>query len=633
MNENSNTPLSVKDRIKELNEQNNKTTNGKMNFKDLRRKSSGSLHFKSNIANTNNKLSIKNMADLFEKTPDKDRKNNINKEKRKSVMSDNILNTLKFFEDNIKKNNDYKEEEMKRQKLYEQNRINMRERMRKLKEFILENKKKAKSNEEFFEQNKKFLEEEYKVKSYDELQNLINDYNKENPEEVERDQREKYKKHLVIDHSPTNNLYMIPEAKIYDNSKMKIDSGIINNYIKNTNNNFTKLEMCNKTNEFNFIPDTKEYINNKTKLYEKKNFNNEEILGTKKIKYNNESELVETSNVACITYEKVKHNSIVSLENYLQKGIEVEELRNRKIKKILGKLSEEDKSNYNKVEYIFTEIKNKNKDENQFVINNSFCLDCNSCFKKEEEGAHTDHYILQVENLSNNGVDIDDELNINDIDYNANLNKLYETLKKDQIKILKYGNNKFINFYGKILFSLYEIIINNNSIEDLIASILTIYDNFKKEIEPDNQCQYLKDYFLFYMKKIIKLAYYKEKKIEKILADLEEEEEDMDIQIEVKEKEQNNDINNNEQISKLGSYSSGNLSGIISPKISGNIDIKSNIDKYSEEDKKKYFLKLGLSMKFKYGKNCSISDLYTKAKEQNINPKDYEDFLMKELSD
>ena len=38
-------------------------------------------------------------------------------------------------------------------------------------------------------------------------------------------------------------------------------------------------------------------------------------------------------------------------------------------------------------------------------------------------------------------------------------------------------------------------------------------------------------------------------------------------------------------------------------------------------------------MKFKYGKNCSISDLYTKAKEQNINPKDYEDFLMKELGD
>ena len=579
-----------------------------------------------------NKLNIKNKADIFEKPSDKDQNNNLNKDKRKSVIqNENFFNALKIFEESVKKNKDYKDEETRRQKLYEQNRINMRERMRKLKEFILENKKKAKSNKEFFEQNKKFFEEEYKVKSYDELQNLINDYNKENPEEVEREQREKYKKYLVVDHSPTNNLSMIPEAKIYDNSKMKIDSGIINNYIKNSNNRFTKLENCIKTNEYNFIPDTKEYISNKTKTYEINNLNNDEILGVKKIKYNNESELVEASNVVSITYEKVKHNSIVSSENYSQNGIEVEELRNRKIKNFLKKLSDEDKINYNKVETIIQDIKNRNKDENQFVTNNSFCLDCNSCFMKGEEGTHTNHFILQVENLSNNGFDIDDELNINDIDYNANLNKLYETLKKDQIKILKYGNNKFINFYGKILFSLYEIIINNNSIEDLNASIINIYDNYKKEIESNNQCQYLKEYFLFYVKKIIKLTYFKEKKIEKILADLEGE--DLEIQIEVIEKDQNNGINDNEQMSKLASFSSGNLSGIISPKISGNIDIKSNLDKYNEEDKKKYFLKLGLSMKFKYGKNCSISDLYTKAKEQNINPKDYEDFLMKELGD
>ena len=579
-----------------------------------------------------NKLNIKNKADIFEKPSDKDQNNNLNKDKRKSVIqNENFFNALKIFEESVKKNKDYKDEETRRQKLYEQNRINMRERMRKLKEFILENKNKAKSNKEFFEQNKKFFEEEYKVKNYDELQNLINDYNKENPEEVEREQREKYKKYLVVDHSPTNNLSMIPEAKIYDNSKMKIDSGIINNYIKNSNNRFTKLENCIKTNEYNFIPDTKEYISNKTKTYEINNLNNDEILGVKKIKYNNESELVEASNVVSITYEKVKHNSIVSSENYSQNGIEVEELRNRKIKNFLKKLSDEDKINYNKVETIIQDIKNRNKDENQFVTNNSFCLDCNSCFMKGEEGTHTNHFILQVENLSNNGFDIDDELNINDIDYNANLNKLYETLKKDQIKILKYGNNKFINFYGKILFSLYEIIINNNSIEDLNASIINIYDNYKKEIESNNQCQYLKEYFLFYVKKIIKLTYFKEKKIEKILADLEGE--DLEIQIEVIEKDQNNGINDNEQMSKLASFSSGNLSGIISPKISGNIDIKSNLDKYSEEDKKKYFLKLGLSMKFKYGKNCSISDLYTKAKEQNINPKDYEDFLMKELGD
>jgi hypothetical protein len=48
MNNNSNTPISVKDRIKELNEQNNKTDDFKMDFKDFRRKSSISLHISSN---------------------------------------------------------------------------------------------------------------------------------------------------------------------------------------------------------------------------------------------------------------------------------------------------------------------------------------------------------------------------------------------------------------------------------------------------------------------------------------------------------------------------------------------------------------------------------------------------------
>ena len=47
MNTNSNTPISVKDRIKELNEQNNKTDDFKMDFKDFRRKSSISLRVSS----------------------------------------------------------------------------------------------------------------------------------------------------------------------------------------------------------------------------------------------------------------------------------------------------------------------------------------------------------------------------------------------------------------------------------------------------------------------------------------------------------------------------------------------------------------------------------------------------------
>ena len=47
MSSNTNTPISVKDRIKELNEKNNKTEDFKIDFKDFRRKSSISLHISS----------------------------------------------------------------------------------------------------------------------------------------------------------------------------------------------------------------------------------------------------------------------------------------------------------------------------------------------------------------------------------------------------------------------------------------------------------------------------------------------------------------------------------------------------------------------------------------------------------
>ena len=52
---------------------------------------------------------------------------------------ENILNKVDIFEDSIERNLRIKEEEERRQKLYEQNRANMRERMRRLKKFIREN--------------------------------------------------------------------------------------------------------------------------------------------------------------------------------------------------------------------------------------------------------------------------------------------------------------------------------------------------------------------------------------------------------------------------------------------------------------------------------------------------------------
>jgi hypothetical protein len=60
--------------------------------------------------------------------------------------------------------------------------------------------------------------------------------------------------------------------------------------------------------------------------------------------------------------------------------------------------------------------------------------------------------------------------------------------------------------------------------------------------------------------------------------------------------------------------------------------LKDNKKQLAQEGNKKYFLRLGLDLKFKYGKNESINELYNKALENMIEPQSYEKFILKELN-
>ena len=514
-----------------------------------------------------------------------------------------------------------KEEEKKRQQLYEQNRANMRERMRKIKEF-LKKKEESKSNEEFFEENKKYFEQ-YQVNNYSELENLINKFDKENPEELEKEEREKFKKNLSIEHIKNNELNFIPEKKKFNNLKIELNSENNIIHITKTDNTFENLQKCEKEKEYNYIPDLKEYIDNKIKIYEIKSLDKEEFQNLKKIKYNNETELIESSNINNISYEKILKNKICQEDNYTENGLTTEELRKRKIKKMIDNMSEEDRNNYEKVEQIFNDI--KDKDKYNSILDKYFCINCNICFKEEQSENHIGHIIIQVENCNK---DIDNDLN--NLYYNDCLNKLYEILKKDQKKILKKGKNKVIIYYGKIIFSLYEIIINNNSIEDLNSSIIKINEDFNNEKELNKFNQYFKDYFLFYSQVIKKLAYFKGKKMEKLLIELEEENDDLEAYTFEDEDNENKNLSDQKTMNK----EEVNFSEEIAyPKINEDFNkIKINFEKFSEQDKKEYFLNLGLDLKLKYGKKDSIAILYSRTKEQHIEPFDYERFLMKELN-
>ena len=167
---------------------------------------------------------------------------------------------------------------MQRQKLYEQNRANMRERMRLLKEFIKEKKNISKTNEEFFEENKEYFAQ-YEIKNYSELEKLINTYDKENPEELEKEEREKYIKHLKIEHIENKDLQIIQEKKKFNNLNIISGSNI---HITNSDNYFEHLEKINKENEYNYNPELKEYITYKSKIYQIKNVNKGEIISSKK---------------------------------------------------------------------------------------------------------------------------------------------------------------------------------------------------------------------------------------------------------------------------------------------------------------------------------------------------------------
>ena len=98
------------------------------------------------------------------------------------------------------------------------------------------------------------------------------------------------------------------------------------------------------------------------------------------------------------------------------------------------------------------------------------------------------------------------------MNYNKCLEKLYEKLKKDQKLLLKSKKNKLITYYGKIIFSLYDIISNNFSIELLNSSIITINKDYNNEKELKIFDHFFMDYFLIYIEKILKLACSKRKK-------------------------------------------------------------------------------------------------------------------------
>jgi len=574
--------MTVQEKIKALNKTADSTSkeNDKKELNDYRKTNSKPIKdTKPQLKELEKSSTVKDSITPF----DLENENNKEKEKKKVYVETNehIRNRVKIFEDREKKNKSLKEELDYRQKVYEQNRAKTRERMRKLKQFLKEKKDNTKTNEEFFEINKEFFFQNG-VKSYDELLKLIHNFDKENIEEIEREILEKYKKNLKI------------EKQSFEEGKEGFS--ILPNIENIKKNSFGENNIINGPKNYSF---------------------------NENIKYNIRTELQILAN-------KENKNILAKGENYSENGIPINELLDSKTKKILGRLSENDKINYQKVEQIIKDL-NENKDKSyNDLIKKNFCVDCDKSFDNDNDeqcSLHKEHNIIQIDKGIIDDLDEELKIDINELDYNASLKKIYEHLKREQNKVLKYGKNIIINFYADLLFHVYEIIVNNNSIEDLNESIIIINEIYKSKIEPieGEVNDFFKNYFLFYVQRITKLSYQKLKKIEKLMAEI------LDINNKNDEEadifEDSSDSENQDTYFDTLKVKRSEIDNIFEKD-----EINNNNKQLDNEGNKKYFLRLGLDLKFKYSKNESINELYNKALEKGIEPKFYESFILSELN-
>ena len=440
----------------------------------------------------------------------------------------NILNSIGG--QNITTERDEENEE-KIEKIYEQ-----RRRMNPLKKYIKANRNKYSSNEEFYEKNKSYLANS-KLKDFEHLIMLVNEIEKEEREEkLEKELLEKERKKKILKEIrekkvkknkkvnvcnfsinlnkgktifiiENNNkfIYFPKEPKKYKESVLKKENNISDISIKQSNIYSNLLQICFKTNEYNIIPNINEYIKNKAEKYKIESYKKEQFFGNKKLKYN-ESEL-KCLNDINIIYEKTKIKKDILNQN----NIILDELRIRKKRKTKRISNEE------KVKSIIEKIENENimkkiiKNRN-IPLSYIFCINCYECFNSNEADSHFGHFLFKIDDFRNEDYELD---------YNERLNILYEILKKKKKKLMKNGNKKLIKYYGKLLLSIYDIISNNNSYEELILSIININETFVNELKSGTFQGVFKNIFLLFYQKISLLTYLKSKEF--IFNELDEE--------------------------------------------------------------------------------------------------------------
>jgi hypothetical protein len=166
------------------------------------------------------------------------------------------------------------------------------------------------------------------------------------------------------------------------------------------------------------------------------------------------------------------------------------------------------------------------------------CINCYDCVKFSEVDKHGDTCVVQEEE---NYVELDGEE-----DYNARIYKLHESLKKKQNEIYKTNDEQLIFVYEELASLVYEILINNNSIEELDLSIAKLNEILTGRLNSLNS--FYKFTFVIFGKRLSQLVYAKLKDMEKILMCVKQENDD---ELEVAEDEEDLEDESPENVEQI----------------------------------------------------------------------------------
>lgn len=148
------------------------------------------------------------------------------------------------------------------------------------------------------------------------------------------------------------------------------------------------------------------------------------------------------------------------------------------------------------------------------------CINCYECVKLKNVDAHSDYCIVSNEELYKDGYD-----NNEPDDYNIKIYKLHESFKNKKLEILKTKNAELINIYDELTNLIYEILVNNNSIEELDRSISKINEISVHKLNRLDQNNRFS--LQIYIQRVSQLVRAKLDDMEKILKEIKDSNEDM----------------------------------------------------------------------------------------------------------